>query len=42
MGLDLTDRKKSEEAIKKANERFEISSATNDIFELDFSSGKLA
>jgi PAS domain-containing protein len=36
MGLDLTDRKKSEEAIKKANERFErISSATNDaIFEL--------
>jgi PAS domain-containing protein len=42
MGLDLTDRKKSEEVIKKANERFErISSATNDaIFELDFSSGK--
>jgi hypothetical protein len=36
MGLDLTDRKKSEEVIKKANERFErISSATNDaIFEL--------
>jgi hypothetical protein len=31
MGLDLTDRKKSEEVIKKANERFEkISSATND------------
>jgi PAS domain S-box-containing protein len=42
MGLDLTDRKKAEETIKKANERFEIiSSATNDaIFELDFISGK--
>jgi PAS domain-containing protein len=41
MGLE-TDRKKSEEVIKEANERFErISSATNDaIFELDFSSGK--
>jgi hypothetical protein len=38
MGLDLTDRK-AEEAIKKANERFElIASATNDaLFELDFS-----
>jgi PAS domain-containing protein len=42
MGLDLTDRKKAEETIKSANERFEIiSSATNDaIFELDFISGK--
>ncbi|WP_016989795.1 PAS domain S-box protein [Flavobacterium sp. ACAM 123] len=42
MGLDLTDRKKAEEEIKKANERFEIiSSATNDVlFELDFVSGK--
>jgi PAS domain S-box-containing protein len=41
MGLDLTDRKKGEEAIKKANERFEmISSATNDaLFELDFTTG---
>ncbi|MEZ7497717.1 PAS domain S-box protein [Flavobacterium sp. Arc3] len=42
MGLDLTDRKKAEEAIKKANERFEmISSATNEaLFELDFINGK--
>jgi len=42
MGLDLTDRKKAEEAIRKANERFElISSATNDaLFELDFISGE--
>jgi PAS domain-containing protein len=41
-GVDLTDRKKAEETIKSANERFEIiSSATNDaIFELDFISGK--
>jgi hypothetical protein len=43
MGLDLTDRKKSEEVIKKANERFErISSATNDAIRIDFSSEKLA
>jgi PAS domain S-box-containing protein len=42
MGLDLTDRKTAEEAIKKANERFElIASATNDaLFELDFISGE--
>jgi PAS domain S-box-containing protein len=42
MGLDLTERKKGEVAIKKANERFEmISSATNDaLFELDFISGE--
>ena len=43
MGLDLTDRKKIEEALKKANDRFEmISGATNDaIVELDFTSGKI-
>lgn len=42
MGLDLTDRKKAEEEIKKVNQRFEmIASATNDaLFELDFISGK--
>jgi hypothetical protein len=41
MGLDLTDRKKSEEAIKRQMNDSRISSATNDaIFELDFSSGK--
>jgi PAS domain S-box-containing protein len=41
MGLNLTDRKKIEEALKKANDRFEmISSATNDaIVEIDFNSG---
>lgn len=39
---DITERKHAEEAIQKANERFEIiSSATNDaIIELDFISGK--
>ncbi|TDE02114.1 PAS domain S-box protein [Flavobacterium hiemivividum] len=42
MALDLTERKKAEEIIKSANERFElISSATNDaLFELDFVTGK--
>ncbi|CAM3065943.1 PAS domain S-box protein [Flavobacterium frigoris] len=37
MGFDLTDRKKAEEEIKKANQRFEmISRATNDaVFEYD-------
>ncbi len=42
MGLDLTDRKKAEEKIKIANERFEmISAATNDaVFEVDLISGE--
>jgi hypothetical protein len=40
--MGLTTDRKAEEAIKKANERFElIASATNDaLFELDFISGE--
>ncbi|MFM2326144.1 MAG: hypothetical protein RIR31_346, partial [Bacteroidota bacterium] len=42
MGLDLTERKKAEEAIKRANERYEmVSLATNDaIHDLDFITGE--
>ena len=42
MGLDLTDRKKAEEKIKIANERFEmISAATNDaVFEVNLITGE--
>lgn len=42
MGIDLTERKKAEEKIKRANERFEmISAATNDgIFEVDLLTGE--
>ena len=42
MGLDLTDRKKAEEKMRIANERFEmISAATNDaVFEVNLISGE--
>ncbi|WP_165930053.1 PAS domain S-box protein [Flavobacterium caseinilyticum] len=42
MGIDLTERKKSEEKVKKANERFEmIAAATNDaVFEVDLLTGQ--
>lgn len=42
MGIDLTERKKAEEKIKRANERFEmISAATNDaVFEVDLLTGE--
>jgi PAS domain S-box-containing protein len=42
MGLDLTERKKAEEAIKRANERYEmVSLATNDaVHDLDFITGE--
>lgn len=42
MGIDLTERKKAEEKIKRANERFEmISAATNDaVFEVDLVTGQ--
>ncbi|RKS92507.1 PAS domain S-box-containing protein [Flavobacterium limicola] len=42
MGVDLTDIKKAEEKIKRANERFEmISAATNDaVFEVDLLTGE--
>ena len=42
MGIDLTERKKAEAKIKRANERFEmISAATNDaVFEVDLLTGQ--
>jgi PAS domain S-box-containing protein len=42
MGIDLTERKKAEEKLQKANERFEmIAAATNDaIFEVDLLTGE--
>ncbi|MFH6971577.1 PAS domain S-box protein [Flavobacterium petrolei] len=41
MGIDLTERKKAEEKVKEANERFEmIAAATNDaVFEVDLVTG---